>query len=192
MNGERPGSDSERTVRFALRTDLLVAVSALIFSAIVAVAAVSQTHVIANQLSASVWPYLSFTKSESDTLFRFELTNNGLGPAIVGSAMLSLDGKTEGSLRQTGFAALGGAPNHSSLSTSSFGDGDVIRPGETFELLRFAGPGARRLATSARRRLKVVVCYCSLLDQCWTLSSAEDVHRPQKVARCERRPGFGA
>ena len=192
MNGDRPNAESERTVRFALRADLLVAVSAMIFSAIVAVAAVYQTRVIANQLSASVWPYLSFTDSDSDKLFRYQLVNNGLGPAIIDSATLSLDGKPKASVRDAGFAILVHVPNHTSMSTSSVGDGDVIRPGESLELLRFSGPGARALAAASRRRLIVSVCYCSLLNQCWIVASGAASERPRPVARCQERPGFGA
>jgi hypothetical protein len=44
----------------AIRYDVIIAVSALLISAIASVAVVYQTHVISQQFPANVWPYLSF------------------------------------------------------------------------------------------------------------------------------------
>jgi hypothetical protein len=74
-----------RTTRAWLRIDLLIAICALLISALTAAASLYQTRVIANQLSSSVWPYLGIAMSrEPDTgHLSFAIANDGLGPAIV-------------------------------------------------------------------------------------------------------------
>lgn len=146
---------------------------------------VVQTRVFANQLSATVWPYLSFSVYEGDTTFRYTLDNDGLGPAILRSATLELDGKRYGSFRSFGYALMGGsAPHKSVLRSSSLSSGQVIRPGISSQVLGYEGPRGREYADAARKRAKVTVCYCSLLEQCWTLTSLEASRGPAQVAHC--------
>ena len=75
-----------------IRADLLIATLALLASSGATLSSVYQTHVIANQLSASVWPYLEAVYSLSTTTANLEVANDGLGPALVRSASLAVDG----------------------------------------------------------------------------------------------------
>ena len=106
MNG--PEEREQRNTRAWLRIDLLIAIVALFISALTAAASLYQTHVIADQLSSSEWPYLgiSGTVSMSKTL-SYSIVNNGMGPAIVRTVVVSLDGKPVVSL-PTLFTTLAG------------------------------------------------------------------------------------
>ena len=82
----------------ALRVDLIIALCALVVSCLAAGAAVYQGHVIASQLSVTVWPYVTFRESSSNTYVEIDVQNVGSGPAIIGSAALYVDGKPQSSL----------------------------------------------------------------------------------------------
>jgi hypothetical protein len=155
-------------------------------------AAVWQTRVIANQLSATVWPYLSFSLRQDDTVVRYTLTNDGLGPAIVRSAGMTVDGKKQTSLLHTLLALAGAKAKHASLSTSSVGPGTVLRPDASFVMFLYTGSAARTIATDMQSRVHVRVCYCSLLEQCWTITSATNSDGPVPTPRCTQRDAIDA
>jgi hypothetical protein len=199
MSENEQTRSEERTNR-ALRMDLLIAVCALLLSAVVATAAViqtrviaNQTQVIANQLSATVWPYLSFTLTESNSQLRYYLENDGLGPAILRSATLRLDTAPRNSVGAAALVLLHGRqPRHSTLHTSSLEIGEVLRPGQSVEILGFDGAQARAFIAAVRKRVTLSVCYCSLLDQCWSVTALVDSKGPVQVARCTENSEVGA
>jgi hypothetical protein len=140
--------------------------------------------VIANQLSATVWPYLDFNRSQSDTAITYSIANRGLGPAIVKSAELTYDGKRYTSFFRVLLAIEKTFPRHTSSSSTSIGAGTVLRPNAELDLFVYRGPGARALAERWRMRGKLAVCYCSLLGQCWTLSSSDLETSPEPAGAC--------
>jgi hypothetical protein len=145
---------------------------------------VLQTRVFANQLSATVWPYLSFNLYQSDKGVRYTLGNQGLGPAIVHSATLTLDGKSSDSFKAATGILLHGNFKGSTISSTSLESGDVLRPGASLEIVAYTGPLARTLTLTAIRRMTVTICYCSLLEQCWTLTSLQSSSGPARVSNC--------
>lgn len=170
----------------------MIAVCAVLVSAVVAAASVWQTRVIANQLSATVWPYLSFNLTVRDGLLRYWVENEGLGPAIVRSATVTIDGKRVASLRAVALSLGSGRLPRGSLSTSSLGAGEVLRPSQALDIVVFQGKVARAYAAAFQRRATLAICYCSLLDQCWRLTSLADSAIPVPVARCGEAAGIGA
>jgi hypothetical protein len=53
-----------------------------------------QTYVIRKQFSATVWPYLTFiTSSSADKYFELDVSNPGIGPALIMNAVVTRDGK---------------------------------------------------------------------------------------------------
>gem|GEM_PF-3745766 len=77
----------------ALRFDTVVAACALLMSSVTAGAMVYQTRVLQDQFSATVWPYLSVNMFYGTHNLELHLTNQGVGPALVRSAQLVVDGK---------------------------------------------------------------------------------------------------
>ncbi len=78
----------------AFRLDLTVAVAALLISGVAAGASAYQTYVIRKQFSATVWPYLTYiTSSSPDKFFELDISNAGIGPALIFNAVVTRDGK---------------------------------------------------------------------------------------------------
>lgn len=177
----------ERSLRF----DLLIAVCALLISAVAAGASVYQTHVIASQYSASVWPYVTVTGSGSSTGFKLAIENDGLGPALIRSAQLRFAGRPLASWRElVSEAPLKAAASKSELLNASSVDAStVVRAGETLPIfsLSSAGFAAHQPAVAnAASRVDVRLCYCSILGRCWTVESLLRSNVPRDVKGCPR------
>jgi hypothetical protein len=173
-----------------VRADLVIATCALLISGGATISSLYQTKVIANQLSSSVWPYLSITSSTSTgSAFDLGITNNGLGPALVGGVTLSLDGHIlksyrEGEARITMGLAKNVHPK-ANASFSSVGPTTVIRAGETFQMIGLKGP-VMKYVGDLGSRLKLTVCYCSLLGQCWSVTAQKP---RESVSGCAHQNG---
>jgi hypothetical protein len=186
----------------SLRMDLLIALCALVLSALAAGAATYQTYVINQQYSASVWPYLIFTtSSNSKTFIELDVENVGIGPALIRSAAVTRDGVVmldapDGSVTAMGRAI---APEQAAAvaemkrvhderrqdtSVTSLGRGDVVPAGHHLQLLRVDGPYFVRRLIADRARFDVSLCYCSLLGQCWTKRWQQSGEEPVAVRRC--------
>lgn len=171
------------------RFDLLIAVFALLLSGIAAGAAAYQTWVINEQFSATVWPYLGLSATYSPGQFRLELTNDGLGPAIVKSADITI-GDT---VSQSWMSLIVHAPKPSRRLAifgrfSSLENGDVIRSGEDKVLLDLHGsqPFPNGIREWIRdKHVTMNVCYCSILQRCWIAHFLGDGDpTPQDVPTC--------
>ncbi len=178
------GGMQERRLRF----DLLIAFFAVLISAAAAGVAAYQTWVINEQFSATVWPYLDLDATYETGRVQLSLRNDGLGPALIRSAELRVDGKS-GMTWKDLFTQLP-HPRHGRFggSLSSIGDGSVIRPGDSHTLVDMRGslpPPPVLAAWEASHRVELVVCYCSLLQRCWqvTLITGK-TNDPQNVRTC--------
>lgn len=181
----------------AFRLDFFIAVGALLVSALTAATLVYQTHVIGNQYAATIWPYLDATVSYPLDGESIELVNDGLGPALIRSAQLSIDGKDvpawnnyfrillgNRSIRRAFIAALKEKDPH--LSSSSIGPSTTLRPGETFQLLNLELPGISYRAFLTHT-IQMRFCYCSLNSSCWNLDVRTDASaskEPAPVSQC--------
>jgi hypothetical protein len=184
------------------RFDLLVALLALVISAVAAGASAYQTYVIRKQFSATVWPYLTFVTSSSGTAFELDITNDGIGPALIYGAAITRDGKVIE--RQPGAAVQppigvaveperseakldarrSGEHGTSNMTSSTLLPGDVISAGEKFELLRVEGKFFARRVVADFNRVDVALCYCSLLGDCWSKRLNDTAIRPRPVRSC--------
>ena len=170
-----------------LRTDLIIALVAVLISAIAAAAAAYQTYVINQQFSATVWPYLALDDTYGTGGIKVVLENDGLGPAIVRSAALNIDGRA--AYRWSDVVAQVPRPHGSHLAglTASLGNGEVIRAGDARTLLDLHGTlaGATTVLRFERQhRVSLDVCYCSILAQCWIAHLLTQNSNPQKTPAC--------
>ncbi len=167
----KPGTDWDR----------ITAISA-VFIGLVAVAVSAYTAILQReQIRAQVWPRLLMYNAGKAAEFR--IANKGVGPAVIRSVRVTVDGKPVSDWNQAlerlqlqdpgqGYSSLNG------LVLSAGEDMDYLKPSspEKFiEIRRHAG-----------KRLGIKLCYCSVLNECWTTQtygeSAEDVQR--EVAHC--------
>ncbi len=182
----------------AFRLDFFIAIAALLISALTAGALVYQTRVIADQYAAAIWPYLSVDGTFSYNGGKLELENDGLGPALIQSAQLSVDGKVVSDWNDyTGLLAA--EPEFRALrlrtprievtrTTASIGPSSTIRPGESRLLAAVSYNAVVDPAVLRRHSIALDFCYCSLNQSCWTLhaSPGQDnrSQSPQPVHRC--------
>ena len=170
--------------------------SAELFAVLVSLTSVT-ISVIGNRtqerlLAASVWPYLSFnTGNTSDDGLRkvisLAVINSGNGPARIREFALEYDHKNVA----TASGLLQDCCNlKSDVVLTSPVVGKVLRPGEQVILLQL--PFAAEIADGwhrfdkARFEFVFSACYCSTLNECWSVRS--DRSDPEPIAACKDMP----
>ncbi|MEO0787530.1 MAG: hypothetical protein AAFY36_02645 [Bacteroidota bacterium] len=178
---------------------VLISIIALIISLVGTIISVVETSILrrqqdmaADQMAASVWPYLdrsynSNYRDDTVAYWTFKLENNGTGPAIIGNVEYIFDEQT---FDFTGWIeAL--QPELNSLeidllTVTGFDDG-IISPGESIEviILRMkVDESTVDLISELPDRINVRFCYCSIYGACW---ESKDSERPRRNEACERK-----
>jgi hypothetical protein len=182
-------SDDETTnFRKAIRLDLVIAVCALLVSALATSASWWQTHVVAQQLQAQVWPYLTITGTLSNDEISYAISNDGLGPAVIRSVVLTVDGKPQRTMIDAMHALIGpmGHQAHG-LAMAAPGAGTVIRVGGSVTMFHLTSAALVPKLARQTGRVGLRVCYCSIVGGCWRKESQHS--DPRIVASC---PDAGA
>lgn len=172
----------------------LVAVSALIVS-------VYQAYIARQQQKMSAWPYVAVMNSGAGGYSRL-VQNVGLGPAVVRSMTVTVDGRYEHSWAAVLRRSLGidsaalrvlVPPGDTTYSTSTVARGIVILPGASVEMVHVGEPAFAREARRAltNPRVQIRLCYCSVYDDCWVAGGALE---PAPVDSCPYDPAreFGS
>ncbi|HET7930599.1 MAG TPA: hypothetical protein VFL63_04315, partial [Rhodanobacteraceae bacterium] len=128
------------------------------------------------QVQAQVWPYLIIgINGLTQALF---VDNKGVGPAIVRSVQVRVDGKPQRDWNQV-LTSLG-MLKHDFVQSAV--NQNVLSPGEELQAIRFPDKERwKQFHDAATNRLAVDVCYCSTLDECW-ISSNGNVIGPASMA----------
>ena len=171
-----------------IRIDLVIAVCALLISSLATAATWWQSRVVAQQLSAQTWPYLSLQSSYDNKSISLTMANEGLGPARVRSLVVSVDGVP----RRTLTDALGVLmPGQHPKPHGTFSDlqrGSVIRVGGAVTLFRIVDPPIIGALVRGYHRTGVRACYCAIVPgSCWFISrsgDASDKGDPEPVGEC--------
>ncbi len=165
------------------RTDRIVSVCAIV-AAIAAVAiSAYEARITREYQRLSVWPrleqYNSFVPGEPYTR---TVANFGIGPALIQSVQMTVDGKTCRTWGEVIQALIGKpVPGH---IYSSLHHGAVILPGKEVNILKIpSGENAQLFSNQVQGdRLIIRICYSSLFGESWLSdSSAEE---PESVSRC--------
>jgi hypothetical protein len=127
------------------------------------------------QVRAAVWPILEFDSRNNP--IQFTVANKGVGPAIVKHVILKVDDQPVKNWYEVLEKILG--PGYNRGEEADIG-GHVFSGGESRNVftphddankpLEFdkSNPLWVKLNTD-RARVTVEICYCSTLDECWTL-----------------------
>jgi hypothetical protein len=122
-------------------------------------------HIQREQVRAQVWPYLLVGGNDpGHSLVAF---NKGVGPAIVRSVQVWVDGRLQPDWKHVLTAI--GLPAHG-FQDSTVSD-NVLSAGEQIAMITI--PDAemyRRFRDASRARLGMEICFCSTLGDCWTYS----------------------
>jgi hypothetical protein len=142
-------------------------------------------YVQRQQVRAQVWPYLLVGNYDPEQTIG--VLNKGVGPAIIRSIQVWVDGKPRRDWKHV-LGALGLPTGGVTISTIS---GNVISAGERVAALRIADEAAyRALRGALGSRANMEICFCSTLDECWLYSDREPGRRSTQtvVDRCPRVP----
>ena len=154
--------------------------------------ALRQNALMEKQISASTWPVLEFGSSNLDDQnnpeISFEIRNAGLGPAKVRSFQVSYDGKPVTNSRQLleQCCTDGNKLAKIDLVTSGVNHA-IITANERIHFLRLRPtpeiqPIWQKLNTE-RMKVRVQACYCSALDECWRMDSANE--EQERTSTCK-------
>jgi hypothetical protein len=142
------------------------------------------------QVRAQVWPYLILTNNDSD--HSLNVFNKGVGPAIMRGAVVRVDDKAQADWDHV-LDALGIAkPRHRWISTIHV---NVLSPGEHTAILTFPDEDVyKAFRTQAAAHMRMELCYCSTLGECWDYSDSIFANEPQvsMVAQCAEIPAGDA
>jgi hypothetical protein len=96
---------------------------------------------------------------------------------------LLIDGKPQPSLA-AGLRELGyrHAPGDD-VTLSSIGPGEVLRAAGSVTIARIKSRPFAQMAATLQQRVRIHVCYCSILGDCWLAQS--DVESPITVKSCD-------
>ncbi|HVU80562.1 MAG TPA: hypothetical protein VHD89_00990 [Rhodanobacteraceae bacterium] len=140
----------------------LVGFLALLVAGYTAYIARYTANVQLKQVQAQVWPYLIV--GNNDLTQSLVVDNKGMGPAIVRSVQVRIDGKPQRNWNQL-VATLGMSKHHFAQTTVNQ---YVLSPGEQLQAIRFPDKDLwQQFHDAAMNRLSVDICYCSTLGECW-------------------------
>ncbi|GAA4710515.1 hypothetical protein H9L13_01840 [Sphingomonas lutea] len=144
-------------------------------------------------VQANSLPYLQLYGSNSVNAGSysaiFSASNEGIGPAEIRSVQVLVDGKPVSSYGQI-LRECCGIRDYSNVSTSTL-LGRMIRPGAAIQYINMTSSGSERdrafLVDRARQadRIETRLCYCSVFDECWTVTS-RGMSPPARVDQCTR------
>ncbi|MGD1066392.1 MAG: hypothetical protein ABR975_06210 [Vulcanimicrobiaceae bacterium] len=175
-----------------LRIDLLIAICALFMSSLATAGSWWQTHVIQQQLNAQVWPYVTTTATLNPPAMTLTLSNDGLGPAVMGSIVATVDGKPQHSYVAVLHALVGpnlmkrsgGKAAHAQFSLGGLSVGSVLPPGTTKSLFTVRSDTLALPLAKAFGRLAISTCFCAIVPgECWQTTSSGS-GAPQRVSAC--------
>ena len=189
------------------RLDFFIAIAAVVISAITAAALIYQTRVIGDQFAATIWPYLSVGETYDVNGETIEVINDGVGPALVRSAQLTVDGRVVPAWNDY-LKALARDPTLRAifLRTQAAVLAGQGRQRDEDELDRaVVDPSTRRIANVAenlaafqsafgaivKHSLTLDFCYCSLNGSCWTLHASPGQISSRSSARFALRERGG-
>ena len=173
------------------KAEMLIAVCAVITSAIAVFIAWDQGRVMRAQQHGSVYPVLQahgFVSSDPETRsMGIRFRNSGVGPALIESVEFYENGQKLESLASYRERL----PEGYELSWTSM-VGRAVAPGDEISALATTWPRDR--ITTAQHAaaaedwsdLAMDVCYCSVFDRCWIAHTLADIRPTEPVRKCAR------
>jgi hypothetical protein len=181
--GEPSNGDSRRRGR---DPEFWIAIGALLVSALAMLTSLLQTGIQRNQERAMVWPHVSAGSRYSGEGYSFVAANKGLGPALVRSVRLRVDGEVSADWSQVLDQVLGEAHGYGweVIQVNDLAD-TILAAAESRVMFAIPWDERTRAAFDGKQRIEAEICYCSFLDECWISTSGLDHTR---VEDCPRSP----
>ncbi|MBO9697709.1 MAG: hypothetical protein J7499_16060 [Sphingopyxis sp.] len=168
----------------------LIGLPALIASLALAYFAFVQADATQKMQTGGVMPFVTFGTSNGDKDgnqdIALTLTNNGVGPAILGPMEIRYEGKPMATPIELLRTCCTGTDARALTFSTSPSTGIAARPGETIEFVSFPRtPASEKVWQTFNRerwKLKVRACYCSIFNDCWITEGMQGL--PKAVNKC--------
>ena len=145
----------------------IVAVSAAFIGVAALAVSAYQAFISREQQRASVWPRIEILMSNSPTTFRLTLRNAGIGPALIETAEVRVDGRARSTWEDV-LTTLGVPTEHSKGKLSD----RVLSPETEQDVFSPEAEAAAAKLWESGGRVDVWVCYCSVYHECWSARRA--------------------
>lgn len=181
------GSDETKRPWYA-EPETFIAVAALIVSVSAVAVGLYEASLQRHHDRAEVWPHVEvqvFTKLTGGAI---ELENTGIGPAIVKSMTVTVDGKRVASWKDV-LRTLNGAEPVQFGNFSAVGHG--LRPGDRLALIDLPLADMPHDFWKSIARVGVSVCYASVFDEHWIVEAKQLGNGVawRDVSACPTQPG---
>lgn len=138
------------------------------------------------QVRAQVWPHLIIGYTDPDR--QLIVLNKGVGPALVKSVEVTVAGKPQPNWTAV-FHAMGLQVPDDDWQQSTL-NGNVLSPGEKLGFMSLPTETAYRQyrqLDSTAKPVKVRICYCSTLGECWVHQNHQNIQfATEQVASCPK------
>lgn len=173
---------------------MIAAMSAVVIGACALVVAFFEVRIMRADQRASVLPMVEFNRktlrTDSDALgedetvtqLAFTAENVGIGPASVVDFRVFVDGRPTTTWGDAVRELLG--RDESIKYSNSTIMGRVIPAGRTIDMFSMSGTELTSYVNANIDRLEIEACYCSVFNECWTVSD-QDFGTISEVAKCE-------
>lgn len=150
--------------------ETFIAVAALVVSISAVVVGVYEASLQRHHDRAEVWPHLEIGVFTTPSEAKISLQSTGIGPAIVQSVSVTVDGKPQRNwsdvLRALANREPTGLSNFSSVQHG-------LRPGDELDLLTAPAAALPDSFWTAIKRVNMTVCYSSVFNEYWTVEAKQ-------------------
>ncbi|MFL5501553.1 MAG: hypothetical protein ACJ79Q_09995 [Gemmatimonadaceae bacterium] len=170
--------------RWYAEPQTFIALAALIVSVSAVVVGLYEASLQRHHDRAEVWPHVEIQVFTKQTGAAIALENTGIGPAIIQSVVVTVDGRPQASWRDV-LRTLNGVQPVGFGNYSAVQHG--LRPGERLTLLDLPVADLPANFWKSIARVGVRVCYASVFDEHWIVESKKLGDGPiswADIARC--------
>jgi len=195
VSENEPTTVEKTPAKSRLSFETIGSISAIVVGVAALFVSLYHVRVLEAQRHATVRPILSIdqvTSTDGSRInFEFSVTNAGVGPAILQSAVL-VDGQSElnswdalnerlpATIPQPESDLVFGA----SIRGRALAPGDIVTPhGSVWENVENSNILSNQIQ-EAYSNVSLSVCYCSVFDRCWITSSSATEGAPELIESC--------
>lgn len=169
--------------RWYAEPETFIAIAALVVSVSAVGVGLYEASLQRHHDRAEVWPHVEiqvFTHATGATL---TLENSGIGPAIIQSAVVTVDGHEQHNWNETLRTLNGAEPAQFGNSTAVL---HGLRPGDRLTLLDLPVADIPHDFWKSIARVGVRICYASVFDEHWVVESKALGHQVtwREIASC--------
>jgi len=164
MTDERKSAGGEK---FKFDPEMIAAIAAVVIGVCALVISLYEVRIMRNQERASTWPYVVFGVANApvEPEVSLILLNQGSGPAIKQGASVSYEGRYFKNWRDV--AAAAGLEENVNYTTNGLLAYALLPAGGTQEVFSVPNDEQYRPLHRLMLKLKIKLCYCSMLGECW-------------------------